>query len=273
MKTVDIKDVDLNNAYFHFTNRDNLESIEADGLKAQIGDASQMVGDKPRVCMSQSGKGVLGAKNSFIHEFKKLRICDIPEGYRKYFDITDYTSTEQVREEDVYKAMEKRFKDEVYLQVDAREGEDFLGEEVYGLSSRYDIKGKENHDIDPEKLSLITGKEGDSAFDIVKQWYNRLLENAGKTGREDVVKGTLSDLNGMFEYIQQRDSRQQSPEIKVPEGRFDAADKFLGGIVKEGQDMGLTSEEIGKSAGEIIALEKEFTQGKEQDLGVRRRDD
>lgn len=230
VREVDIKDVDLNNAYFHFTSKDNAQSIEENGLKAQVGDASRMVGDKPRVCLSKGGKGALGAKNSFIHEFKKLKICDIPEGYRKYFDIIDYASTESVRDEDVYIAMERRFKDEVYLQVDAIEGEDFLQEEVYGLNSEYDIKGKENHDIDPEKLSLITTQEGSSAFDIVEQLYNRLLENAEEKGKENVVRETLSDLTSMFEYIRQRDSAEQNPGIAVPKGmrifRYMSAEEF-----------------------------------------------
>lgn len=77
MININIEDLDINNAYFHFTARDNLASIESEGLKAQVGDASNMVNDKPRVCLSKGGKGILGIKNSFIHEFKKLRICDI----------------------------------------------------------------------------------------------------------------------------------------------------------------------------------------------------
>ena len=30
-------------------------------------------------------------KNAFNNEFKKLRICDIPIEYRKYFNIQDYS--------------------------------------------------------------------------------------------------------------------------------------------------------------------------------------
>lgn len=85
MNRVDIQNIDLNDSFFHFTLKDNLNSIEENGLLSQIGDASELVGDKPRVYLSKGAKGILGIKNSFIYKFKGLRICDIPEGYKKYF--------------------------------------------------------------------------------------------------------------------------------------------------------------------------------------------
>ena len=63
MKRKNIKDIDMNNAYFHFTEKGNLKSIAKNGLKAQIGDASKLVDDKSRVCFSQGVKGILGIKN------------------------------------------------------------------------------------------------------------------------------------------------------------------------------------------------------------------
>lgn len=227
LKTVDINNIDLNQSFFHFTTKDNLERVAQEGLKAKIGGASQMKDEqKPRVYMSKGGKGVLGIKNSFIHEFKKLRICDIPEEYRKYFDIKDYSSTEQVRENDVYSAMEKRFKDEIYFKVDAIEGEDFIAEdflpeelknEAKSSNNLRDIKGKENNDIETEKLSLITTDKGNTAFDIVEYLYGRLLENAKNTGKEDIVRWANSDLDGMFEYIKQRDKASKEYTITTDE--------------------------------------------------------
>ena len=90
--------------------KENLENIKRDGLKASIGDASKLKSEKEaRVYMAKGGKGLIGIKNSFIHEMKKLRICDIPAEYRKYFNIEDYSSEEQVKDNQVYNAMEKRF--------------------------------------------------------------------------------------------------------------------------------------------------------------------
>lgn len=222
IESVNISDIDLNNSYFHFTCKDNLEQIISEGLKAKIGDASKMKSEEQsRVYMSKGGKGVLGIKNSFIHEFKKLRICDIPMEYRKYFDVVDYSKTEKVNEEDVYNAMEKRFKDEIYFKVDAKEGEDFLIEdqynnvfaedfsreslrEIFEENPQRDVKGKASHDIDAKKMFLIKTNKGNTAFDIVEYLYNKLIENAKQKGKEDVVRLNNSDLDGMFEYINQK---------------------------------------------------------------------
>lgn len=223
LEQVNISGIDLNNSYFHFTRRDNLGRISREGLKPQIGGASKMKNEEhSRVYLSRGGKGIIEIKNSFIHEFKKLRICDIPEEYRVYFDIKDYSSQEQVDEKAVYDAMEKRFKDEIYFQVNAREGEDFLIEDQYdgafaedfskeSLREMFeqhperDIKGKANHTISPEQLTRLSTEKGDTAFDIVNYLYNRLLENAKKVGKEDAVKWANSDLNSFFEYIEQRE--------------------------------------------------------------------
>lgn len=199
MNSINIENIDLNDSFFHFTLKDNLNSIEENGLVAQVGDASELVGDKPRVCLSRGVKGILGIKNSFIYKFKGLRICDIPEGYKKYFSISDFTSTEHLDPEMIYDAMEKRFRDEVYLKVDAKEGEDFLPEESFGLSSKFDIKGKENHNIDETKLSILTSPKGNSAMDVVQYLYSRLLEN--NPGKENIIREMNSELVGMLEYI------------------------------------------------------------------------
>ena len=199
MNNINIEDIDLNNTLFHFTAKDNLKSIEEKGLIAQIGDASKMVNDKPRVCLSRGGKGLLGIKNSFIHMFKNLRICDIPEDYRKYFTINDFSDTSQVSLKLLYDAMERRFKDEIYLKVDAKEGVDFLREEIHGLGSDFDIKGKEGHNISPNKLSVVTTQTGNSALNIIQYIYNRLLEK--NPGKENIIRNMNSDLTEMLDYI------------------------------------------------------------------------
>lgn len=178
--------------------------------------------EQSRVYLSRGGKGIIEIKNSFIYEFKKLRICDIPEEYRRYFDIKDYSSQEQISEKTVYDAMEKRFKDEIYFQVSAKEGEDFLIEDQYDgvftedfsretlrkmfeQNPERDIKGKANHTISPEQLTRLSTEKGDTAFDIVNYLYNKLLEIAKKVGTEDSVKLANSDLNSFFEYIKDRE--------------------------------------------------------------------
>lgn len=197
MKTINIKDVDLNNAYFHFTLFENLPSIEKNGLKALCGDASKLVDDKACVYLSKGGKGLLGIKNAFLYEFKNLCICEIPESYRKYFAITDYTSTIPLKKEQVYDAMKNRFEEEVYLLVQAVSGEDFLESDMHGLGTAFDIKGIEHHDIEKEKISLLVSDYGYMALDIIRYVYNILLEFVSI----DIVKDMLGDLVDFFDYI------------------------------------------------------------------------
>lgn len=210
MRTVSIEEIDLNNSYFHLTLRENLPNIEKNGLIATCGDASKMVADKSRVCLSQGGKGLLGIKNSFIYEFKKLRICDIPLGYRKYFSISDYASTLILEKEQVYEAMRKRFQDECYLLVNAVLGEDFLKEEIFGLSE-YDIKGIEKHNIDSHKLSLLTSDKGSSGLDIIRYVYNRLQEVLSF----DLIKEFLGDLVDFFDYIDYKKELESDSSKKL----------------------------------------------------------
>lgn len=214
MKSINIKDIDLNNSFFHFTPKRNLESIEKEGLKAKIGDASKLINEeKPRVYMSKGGKGIIEIKNSFIHKMLGLRICDIPEEYRPYFDIDDFSKTEQVRENVVYAAMEKRFKDEIYFQIDAKEGEDYLIEDFYPeelaetfrKTDKYrDVKGKAEHDIESSKITLITTDNGNTALNVVEYLYGRLLENAKKIGKDDVVRVFNSDLDAFLKYVKNK---------------------------------------------------------------------
>ena len=214
IKNVDIRDIDLDEAYFHFTPRKNLEGIDREGLKAKSGDASKMIGDdKARVYLSRGGKGLLKIKDTFIWEFENLRICDIPMEYREYFDITDYSSTEQVKKEDVYSAMERKFKDEVYLNVDAIEGEDFLEDEIRtNFGTEHDIQGKENHNIDVKKISVITTPNGNSALDVIEYMYNKFIENCPEI--EDIIRDMHPSLEGMFEYIKQRDNKLRGSSQK-----------------------------------------------------------
>lgn len=207
MKQKNVEEIDVNKSYFHFTETKNLPSIEQYGLKAQVGDASQMVDDKPRVCLSKGGKGILGIKDSFIRKFKETKICDIPEGYKKYFNITDFTSTKLIPPEVVYEGLQKRFEDETYLVVDAHEGEDFLKEEVHGMTSEFDVKGKENHDISADKISKLITPEGSSSMDVIKYMYNRLLKN--NPGKENLIKSMNPEIAQMLEYIKEKDEKSK----------------------------------------------------------------
>ena len=80
MKNVKIEEINLKNSLFHFSQKHNIESIEQNGLVAQIGDASQYVDERAaRVYLSEGYRGILAIKNSFLYKMLDMRICDIPE--------------------------------------------------------------------------------------------------------------------------------------------------------------------------------------------------
>ena len=214
MDSIRLKDVDLDNAHFHFTLRENLDKISREGLIPQKGGATQLKNDKPRVYVSRGFKGVLGIKNSFIYEFKKLRVCDIPQDYRKYFNIKDFSSTEQVKENDVYDAMEKRFKDEIYLLVDVKGGEDYTIEDVNGFAAPLDIGIKENRSISPDKLHMIETKNGDSAYDVVQSLYNAFIKSAKTSKDEEIIRSFNKELDAMFEYVRKKE-KEQSEQMEI----------------------------------------------------------
>lgn len=206
MRKINFENIDVNETYFHFTEKSNLKSIRKYGLKAQIGDASKFVGDKSRVCLSRGIRGLLGIKNSFIWEFEHAKICDIPEGYRKYFDITDFSSTEIIPKEIVYEALKRKFENEVYLVVDAKEGEDFLSEEIGGLGSDYDIKGIEGHDISSKKISELSLPNVGNAWETIQYVYNDFIKK--NQDMEKIIRMMNSNLDEMITYFKNKELEQ-----------------------------------------------------------------
>ena len=66
---IKIQDCDINNDYFHFTNKSNIDGILNKGLIPNIGVASKLVNDRANVSVSKGGKGIMGIINSFIYKF------------------------------------------------------------------------------------------------------------------------------------------------------------------------------------------------------------
>ena len=170
---VDIKKCDINNDYFHFTNRKNIDSILNNGLIPTIGAASQLVGDKPNVSVSKGGKGIMGIINSFIYKFSnKLRISEIPEEYKKYFqEISDFASESMIGKELAAKAMIRKLKDEVYFRVRLNEVQ-IEKAKVGGLTG-YDVNLPMM--IDKENLDVITDSDNKvlTAYDVASYVYER----------------------------------------------------------------------------------------------------
>lgn len=197
--TIDINDCDINNDYFHFSNRKNVDSILNNGLRPSVGTASKLVGDASNVSVSKGGKGIIGIINSFIYKFsRELKTSEIPEEYRKYFlEISDFESSNSISRDVVCKAMTRKLKDEVYFRVQLDEDE--LAQAQIGGLTGYDISLP--MEIDKSKVDIITDSNETvlSAYDVARFVYER-AKNI------DVIRNMHEDFFYMFEMREQDNS-------------------------------------------------------------------
>jgi len=199
--TIDIKDCDINNDYFHFTNKANVNSILNNGLIPSVGTASELVGDRPNVSVSRGGKGIMGIINSFIFKFSGLKASEIPEEYKKYFqEITDFEADTLISKDDACKAMARKLKDEVYFRVELSEVE--LKQAKVGALTQYDINLPMA--IDSSKLDILTDSNNKvlTAYDVAMNVYER-AKNI------DVIRDRHGDFFYMFEMNEQ--DRMEKP--------------------------------------------------------------
>lgn len=199
---IDINDCDLNEDYFHFTNKANVNSILTYGLKPRVGAASQMVGDSPNVSVSQGAKGIMGIINSYIYMFANTQIKNIPETYKKYFsDIKDFSSEELVGKTLASRAMIRKLKDEVYFRVIMDKSK--LDNAVVGGLTEFDIKISES--IDKGYLTLV-GYNGTviDAYQFVEYIYQKAKD-------VEIFRELNSDFFNMFE--DEKITSLQSEEI------------------------------------------------------------
>lgn len=196
---VDIKNCDINNDYFHFSNRKNVDSILNNGLRPSVGTASKLVGDASNVSVSKGGKGIIGIINSFIYKFsRELKTSEIPEEYRKYFlEISDFESSNSISRDVACKAMTRKLKDEVYFRVQLDEDE--IAQAQIGGLTGYDVSLPMG--IDKSKVDIITDSNQTvlSAYDVARFVYER-AKNI------DVIRNMHEDFFYMFEMREQDNS-------------------------------------------------------------------
>lgn len=196
---VDIKNCDINNDYFHFSNRKNVDSILNNGLRPSVGTASKLVGDASNVSVSKGGKGIIGIINSFIYKFsRELKTSEIPEEYRKYFlEISDFELSNSISRDVACKAMARKLKDEVYFRVQLDEDE--IAQAQIGGLTGYDVSLPMG--IDKSKVDIITDSNETvlSAYDVARFVYER-AKNI------DVIRNMHEDFFYMFEMREQDNS-------------------------------------------------------------------
>ena len=166
--SIDINECDINNDYFHFTNKNNINSILNNGLIAQVGIASKLVDDRPNVSISKGGKGIMGIINSFIYKFEnEMKISEIPEEYRKYFvEITDFEQNGVISRNVACNAMKRKLSDEVYFRVQPTKEQ--LEKAKIGGFTGYDINLPDS--IGKNQLEIVTDANNKvlSALDVAK---------------------------------------------------------------------------------------------------------
>ena len=170
--TININACDINNDYFHFTNKSNINSILNNGLIPSVGVASKIVEDRQNVSVSKGGKGIIGIINSFIFKFSGLKASEIPEEYRKYFiEISDFESDTLIGRENSCKAIIRKLQDEVYFRVEL--GKEELKQAQIGGLTGYDINLPIK--IDKSKIDIITNSDDKvlTAYEIAKNIYER----------------------------------------------------------------------------------------------------
>lgn len=190
--TVDIKNCDFNNDYFHFTNKANVNSILNNGLIPMLGTASKLVNDRENVSVSKGGKGIMGIINSFIYKFNnELRVVDIPAEYKKYFtDISNFNSNDFISLENCCKAMIRKLKDEVYFRIKIS-NEQLEKAKIGGLTG-YDVNLPMK--IDKANIEIITDSNNKvlSAYDVAEYIYEKAKDI-------DVFRKMHHDFFYMFE--------------------------------------------------------------------------
>jgi len=206
---IDIKKCDINNDYFHFSNRRNIDSILNNGLIPSIGTASQLVGDRANVSVSQGGKGIMGIINSFIYKFTNtLKISDIPEEYKKYFvEISDFQQKSSISKDIACKAMIRKLKDEVYFRVKLDETQ--IEKAQIGGSTGYDVNLPMA--IDKSNVDIITDSDNKvlSAYDIAMYVYEIAKnKDAFRTMHEDFFyMFEMKESQSTMEYNSNDDER------------------------------------------------------------------
>lgn len=221
MKKIDIKEINnLDECYFHFTNKKNLESINISGLLPRIGENSNNIEATPKVFFSKGGYAMLKTIDVWVRYYIYII------AWRKYYSdgtmsFSDYRKsyadktlllTDEILN-DIYDSLYKYLNDQVYLKLDLIEGVDYSSLDIdeaksnynpainrmYGKYSNVDSPTMEDWNmhtnsglgIDTQKISLIHNDETYNAIDIIEEVCTKYDTNE------------LDDLNEFLIYVRE----------------------------------------------------------------------
>lgn len=148
MKMIDIQDVKLDNAYLHYTNRENLPTIEKFGLLPMIGENSKGLEKTKKIFFTVGEKGALVIMDVWLkwlaltpsnRSLYRLGAYLMPTGivpnivYNAFYSF--YAKSEK-RRKLAEKEMRKILKESVWLVLDLKEGEDFSFDDIDEVKSK-----------------------------------------------------------------------------------------------------------------------------------------
>lgn len=208
MNIIDLNEFDGENAFYHFTNRDNYESISLNGLIPSIGDNANGIEKTSKVFFSKGNIGFLRICDVWINWF--IYRISLYNSVLKYKDITkeermnlkrkfreDFTNGLYYTEDNINYAitwMMEYMKSNIVLKLDIphddydeldideaklHEKEEFINRMYLGyITSSYKVESFNMHTksgvgVDKEKISKVTTNDDDSALSILKEIYRK----------------------------------------------------------------------------------------------------
>lgn len=208
MNTIDLNEFDGENAFYHFTNRDNYESISLNGLIPSIGDNANGIEKTSKVFFSKGNIGFLRICDVWINWF--IYRISLYNSVLKYKDITkeermnlkrkfreDFTNGLFYTEDNINYAitwMMEYMKSNIVLKLDIphddydeldideaklHEKEEFINRMYLGYITSSDkvesfnMHTKSGVGVDKEKISKVTTNDDDSALSILKEIYRK----------------------------------------------------------------------------------------------------
>lgn len=208
MNIIDLNEFDGENAFYHFTNRDNYESISLNGLIPSIGDNANGIEKTSKVFFSKGNIGFLRICDVWINWF--IYRISLYNSVLKYKDITkeermnlkrqfreNFTNGLYYTEDNINYAitwMMEYMKSNIVLKLDIphddydeldideaklHEKEDFINRMYLGYITSSDkvesfnMHTKSGIGVDKEKISKVTTNDDDSALSILKEIYRK----------------------------------------------------------------------------------------------------
>lgn len=208
MNTIDLNEFDGENAFYHFTNRDNYESISLNGLIPSIGDNANGIEKTSKVFFSKGNIGFLRICDVWINWF--IYRISLYNSVLKYKDITkeermnlkrkfreNFTNGLYYTEDNINYAitwMMEYMKSNIVLKLDIphddydeldideaklHEKGDFINRMYLGYITSSDkvesfnMHTKSGVGVDKVKISKVTTNDDDSALSILKEIYRK----------------------------------------------------------------------------------------------------